>query len=357
MAGVINTQFASEVKTLPNDIDEMLKFCTQRKCSDLFIKVGEPPYVYQYGIMYRGQRIVDTITWNKFANKAITSEMNAVYVRTKMLDFQYTVGDYRYRVNASYSQRANMATFRMMTERLPTFDSLGIDKNVSSLLTKAFSAKQGIVMLVGATSSGKSSTLAACVNTFTNSTIGGRDTPLRDGHLITLEDPIEYIFPSTQSTLIHQKELESDFKSYELGIKSALREHPTALLIQEVRSSDTIKTLIEAVVTGHLCVTTFHSQTVATAIARLYSHLFRENQDVMFDLIRCFNFIIAQELIKGRGGYTLNYQYLFLNETIKQYLIKAIYDGKNIPDTVDNLFKNKKLIDSGLASDWKYPHK
>lgn len=356
MATIIDSQFQAEVKALPNDIDKMLVFCTKKNCSDLFITVGKQAAVYRYGIVYYTAKKTDTIAWNKFTAKAITSEMNTKYVRTKMLDFQYTVDKFRYRVNASYSMGANIATFRMLSERLPSFSSLNIDDNVAALMERAFSAKTGVTMLCGVTGSGKTSTLAAAINTFTNGNIN-RNLPLKDGHLITLEDPIEYVYPSTQNTLIQQKELGNDFKAFDLGVKSALREHPTHILVGETRDNETIKSLIEATVTGHLCLTTFHAGDVAETISRLFSHLVNDNQDVMFDLINCFNFILCQELIKGRGGYTLNYQYLFFNETIKQFLIKAIYEGKNIPDTVNALMHNKKLLESGLAADWKYQRK
>lgn len=341
------------VRTLSQDIDEQLIFCTKNNCSDLFVKVGEPATIYQYGILYNTLNVTDEITWNNFANKAITSEQNAIYVRNKMLDFSYEIKGYRYRVNCSYSQGKKIATFRMISEKLPSFSSLKLDDNVVTLLEKAFSQKQGISMLVGATGSGKTSTLAACINSFSAGYGTRKELPLKDSHMITLEDPIEYIYPSTSSTLITQKELGRDFMSFELGIKSSLREHPTHMLVGETRDKDTIRALVECSRTGHQCITTFHTSSVSDTLARIYSYLAGENQDVMFDLVANLNFILCQQLIKSRKGYKLKYQYMFFTEPIKKVLVESIYKNKNIPATIEKLIKNEKLLAANICSDWK----
>lgn len=345
--------FTTGVRTLGQDIDEQLIFCTKNGCSDLFVKVGEPATIYQYGIIYNTLHPTDEIAWNNFANKAITSEQNAKYVRDKMLDFSYEANGLRYRVNCSFSQGQKIATFRMISDKLPTFNSLKLDDNVVALLERAFSQKQGISMLVGATGSGKTSTLAACINSFSAGFGSRKELPLKDSHMITLEDPIEYIYPSTGSTLITQKELGRDFMSFELGIKSSLREHPTHMLVGETRDKETIRALVECSRTGHSCLTTFHTSSVSDTLARIYSYLAGENQDVMFDLIANLNFILCQQLIKSRKGYKMRYQYMFFTEQVKKVLVEAIYRNKNIPNTVENLMKNEQLLKANLCSGWK----
>lgn len=124
------SSFLEDFRTIKPEIDDLLVFCSKANCSDLFIKVGEPPQAYRYGIMYQAVNIIDDIAWYKFSEKAITSELNTRYVREKMVDFSYEVKGYRYRVNCSYSRGKNIATFRMISTRLPSFETLRLDKSV-----------------------------------------------------------------------------------------------------------------------------------------------------------------------------------------------------------------------------------
>lgn len=346
--------FTTEVRAQGQNIDKLLSFCTRNNCSDLFIKVGEPAMMYRYGILYQTLHPTDEIAWNEFANRAISSELNTKYVRQKMVDFSYEVGSSRYRVNCGYSTGKHIASFRMISDKLPSFSSLQLDDNVVGLLDRAFSSRQGISLLVGATGSGKTTTLAACINSFSSGYGQRRELPLSDAHLITLEDPIEYIYPTLSSTRIIQKELGRDFMSFELGIKAALREHPTHILVGETRDKETIRALVEASRTGHSCISTYHTSSVSDTLARMYSYLSGENQDIMFDLIANLNFILCQNLMKGRKGYRLNYQYMFFSEPIKKVLVQSIYKNKNIPSVVDSLMENQKLIQAGLCAGWKY---
>lgn len=356
------SDFTTSLKNLPPDVDKILTFCTETSCSDLFIKIGEKAQIYRYGIMYTTNAVIDEISWYNFANKAITSELNAAYVREKMVDFSYSINkngkSYRYRVNAGYSVGKNIATFRMISNNLPSFQSLKIDNNTADLLNEAFSRKQGISLLVGATGSGKTSTLAACINSFSSGYNNNKaELPLKDAHMITLEDPIEYIYPSKSSTRITQKELGKDFMSFELGIKSALREHPTHILVGETRDRKTISALVEASRTGHSVISTFHTSSVSDTISRLHSYLAGENQDVMFDLVSNLNFVLAQSLMKSRKGYTLNYEYLFFADQIKKILVEAIYKDQNVAQVINKLMVNEQLFKSGICQGWKYPKK
>lgn len=347
------SDFTTDVRTLSQDIDKLLVFCTKHNCSDLFIKVGEPAMIYRYGILYQTLKPTDEVAWRYFSEKAISSELNAKYVRQKMVDFSYQIDKYRYRVNCGFSTGKNIAVFRMISERLPSFESLKLDDNVVNLLTKAFSEKQGVSLLVGPTGSGKTSTLAACINSFSANANSNNNLPLKDAHLITLEDPIEYLYPTLSSTRIIQKELGNDFMSFDLGIKSALREHPTHILVGETRDKETIRALVEASRTGHSCISTYHTSSVSDTLARMYSYLSGENQDIMFDLVANLNFILCQRLIKGRKGYKLNYQYMFFTEEVKKVLTESIYKNLNIPNVVNRLMQSEAMLSAGLCHDWQ----
>lgn len=341
------SDFERRLYSLDGNINKILKFASETKCSDVFIKVGEAPAFYKQGFIYKANKIVDEIEWNEFARVAITSEQNAMYVREKMLDFSYEVGKWRYRVSAGYSQGKNTATFRMISERLPNFAGLGIDKETIGLLKKAFSARTGILLICGVTGSGKTTTLAACMNEFPNDV-------LKDANIITLEDPIEYTYPSKRQTRIMQKELGIDFASYEHGIKQALREHPSHIQIGETRDLPTINAMVQAAMTGHLCVSTFHTGSVPDTFSRLYSYLNNGNESVLYDLIANLNFIMCQKLIKGRKGYTLDYTYMFLDDQLKDLLAKAVMKGENLSTFVGKLMKNQQLLDRGSVKNFDY---
>ena len=355
MANLTPAEFRSRVATLPANIDKILLFASQTNCSDVFIEVGKPATLYRFGILYQTTTKISDLEWHQFTDKAISSELNTEYVRSKMLDFSYSLKGYRYRVNCSFSSGNNIATFRMISSKLPTFQSLSIPQELQVLLKKAFEQPSSISLISSATGSGKSSTLAACINTF-SATNDKKDEkkPLRDAHLITLEDPIEYIFPTRSATLIQQKELRKDFMSYELGIVSSLREHPTHILLGEIRDTNTIKAAIEASRTGHNVFTTFHTSNVADTITRLYDNIqSSDNAGLIFDLIANLNFILCQRLLKGRSGYTFDYQHLFFTEQVKKVIFKALYENQNISDVIERLVKNPQLQKATLSSDWK----
>ena len=347
--------FRTQASALGQDINAMLVFCSQNDCSDLFVKVGEPAQIYRYGVMYQTGRVTDQIAWNTFAKLAITSEENASYVREKMLDLSYQIGEYRYRVNCGFSTGQNIATFRMISARLPSFSSLKLDTNVVSLLSEAFSKRQGVTLLVGPTGSGKTSTLAACINSFSQGYGAKRDKPLSDGNLITLEDPIEYLYRTLPNFRVTQKELGRDFMSYELGIKSALREHPTHILVGETRDKETIRSLVEASRTGHACISTFHTSSVSDTISRLSSYLVAENRDILFDLIANLNFVLCQRLNRNRTGtsYILSYEYMFFDEVVKKTLAKAVYADHNVARTVDAIIMDESLVKRGRCHSWQ----
>ena len=204
-------------------------FCTNNKCSDLYIKVGQQPYITRWGIIYLVPSFPITAKiWNDWAKEAITSENNAKYVRQKMLDLSYTIAlppkdsltlseELRYRVSAGFSLGRNTAVFRMITKDLPSFSSISFPSNIRQILCEYIFKRQGITLFVGVTGSGKTTTLAAAINDFSQP--GG---PLNNTTIISLEDPVEYVFSSSINVNILQKELGVDFKTFADGIKQSL---------------------------------------------------------------------------------------------------------------------------------------
>lgn len=350
---------------IPN-INLLLVFCTENHCSDLYVKVGSKPFISRYGKLYTVPTYPLTMKiWQDWAKYAVTSENNAKYVRQKMLDMSYVIHsneinsewsniiksnditDYRYRVSCGYSMGKNIATFRMISKELPSFSTINFPKEAESILKQSLGKKGKIILFCGATGSGKSTSLVACLNDFSKN--GG---VLCNSTIISLEDPIEYVVPSTENINIIQKELGIDFKEFSTGVKQALREHPNFINVGETRDAETIQTLVEASRTGHGVVSSFHSSDVGDTIARMYNYLIKDNESIMYDLINNMNFILCQKLIPSDTGFHLSTQWMVFTDQIIKFLIKNIEIGKNIPTVVNALFQNQELLKYKIVKDW-----
>ena len=194
-----------------------------------------------------------------------------------------------------------------------------------------------------------STTMAACINTFTQP-----NNILDNKVIITLEDPIENIFESTDSVKINQKELGKDFLSFDLGIKAALREHPNMIIVGECRDKEVICAAIEAARTGHTCSTTFHASDVGGTINRLLYHL-DNDKNLSMDLILQLNIILSQKMIKQDNGYLVDTQYMLFNDFITNKLVEIIENpDSNIAVEINKLIQDPDLQEQGIVKDWDY---
>jgi twitching motility protein PilT len=171
----------------------------------------------------------------------------------------------RFRVNAFHQRGTGSIVFRHIKSKVPTFEELGLTADPMLSLAKA---KDGILLICGATGSGKSSTLAAMLNWINQN---------MDKHIVTLEDPIEYTFQDEKS-VFQQREIGLDVPNFEMAIKSVLRQNPDIILIGEMRDKETFETAISAAETGHLVLSTMHAGTVAQALTRLFEFFPPEQQ-------------------------------------------------------------------------------
>lgn len=341
-------------------IDKLLAFCTEYNCSDLYIKVGERPYISRYGSIFEIPSYgTDDKTWKEFASIAITSEMNFDYVHNKMCDFSYEIEvpdnsrfkknhDYfRYRVNVGFSEQKKIATFRMITPDLPSFSTINFPKKEMQVLKEACSRRSGVTLLTGVTGSGKTTSLASCINDFTK-----KDEPLDNSVIITLEAPIEYLYKSTPSVKIVQKEMGKDFISFQEGVKQALREHPTDIVVGEIRDNEGINACIDAARTGHSIYSSFHTENVSGCLSRLYNYTSKDNSEIMYDLIANMNLILCQRLNANGKEFKLETQYMFFTDTIKKYLAMCLSKDENIGIAIDRLFENEELKKANILKDW-----
>ena len=202
--------------------------------------------------------------------------------------------------------------------------------------------------LMSSPGSGKTTTLVACMNDFTQP-----GKILDNKAIITLEEPIEYTFKSTQAVKFTQKEMGRDFISYENGIKQALREHPNMINVGECRDKEVIGAAIEAARTGHLVATSFHAGDCGGTLSRLSYHL---NNDInlIYDLILNLNIIMSQKLIPRDDKYEVDTQYVLFEDLITERILEAFSNNKNITVEVNKLFKDEYLVQNNLVKDWTY---
>lgn len=342
------------------EITDLLVYCSETNCSDLYIKVGVRPYISRFGKIVELPCVPTTeIEWSNFADNYISSEANAEYVRNKMLDTaievripddspfygKYDSNYFRYRASFGFSQNKNTATFRMIKPESPSFSTINYPVECKNVLHKALNKKTGITMFTGPTGSGKTTSLVACMNDFTKS-----GEILDNKMIITLEDPIEYVFNDTQSVRFMQKELGKDFKSFALGIKQALREHPNMVNVGECRDKEVIVAAIEACRTGHGVVTSFHAADVPGTIARMSFYL--DDKDMIYDLIINLNLIISQRLEPSNDRYVVKTQFMLFNDDITKQILAILDSGKNISVEIEKMFHDPNLISQGLVKDW-----
>ena len=237
-------------------LKELLDITINKKASDLHLTVGTPPVIRVNGELsvldYNKLSAEDT---ERYA-KEILGESYDIYKEEGEIDTSYSIGGIgRFRVNIFTQRNSTAIAIRVIPLKVSTLDELNHPKVLKSLVEK----KRGLVVVTGPTGSGKSTTLAAMINEI-NAT--------RSSHIVTLEEPIEYLHKHNKS-IINQREIGKDTKNYRTALKSALREDPDVILIGEMRDLETISIAITAAETGHLVLSTLHTIGAAKTIDRI----------------------------------------------------------------------------------------
>ena len=268
-----------------------LKLMADKGASDLFFTPQAPIKIKIEGqIMPVGKEILTVELVNEIVQSVMTEEQKRHVERELELDFAISEqGLGRFRANV-FRQRGNYAmVLRYITLDMPRLEDLGLPKVLADLSLK----KRGLILMVGATGSGKSTTLAAMINHRNESS---------SDHIITIEDPIEFLHPNKRS-MVNQRELGLDTLSYARALKSAMRAAPDVVLIGEIRDQETMEAAITLAGTGHLCIATLHANNASETLDRIIN-LFPQAQhrQVLMDLSHYLSAIIAQRLVVGKGG-------------------------------------------------------
>ncbi|MGN7613854.1 PilT/PilU family type 4a pilus ATPase [Magnetococcales bacterium HHB-1] len=270
---------------------DLLKTMEQKSGSDLFITSGFPPAIKLHGKMTPLSSDPLTPQQSQMLVRSIMNDrQNRDFEATKECNFAIApAGIGRYRVNAFVQQSRIGMILRTITTEIPDFDKLGLPQVLKDVVMD----KNGLVLVVGGTGSGKSTTLAAMLG-FRNKN--------SYGHIITIEDPVEYVHPH-QNCLITQREVGVDTENWHAALKNTLRQAPDVILIGEIRDQETMEHAINFAETGHLALSTLHANNSNQALDRIIN-LFpsEKRQQLLMDLSLNLRAIISQRLLPREGG-------------------------------------------------------
>ncbi|MCB1744150.1 MAG: PilT/PilU family type 4a pilus ATPase [Gammaproteobacteria bacterium] len=274
------------------DITPYLKLMVEKKASDLFFTVDSPVKLKLEGhIVNVGKTLLSTEFVEGAVYGLMSDDQRQRFDDEKELDFAVELpdGSARYRVNA-YRQRGRPAmVLRMVPAKIPTIPELGLPEVLGDMIMH----KRGLILMVGSTGSGKSTTLAAMLD-YRNEHLAG--------HLLTIEDPIEFYHPNKKS-IISQREVGNDTLSYTRALKSSLREAPDVILIGEIRDRETMEAALELCNTGHLAVSTLHANNAHQAMERIINLFPNDMHKQLFmDLSLNMRCVISQRLIPDING-------------------------------------------------------
>jgi twitching motility protein PilT len=273
--------------TLP----DLLKQMVEMQGSDLHLSIGSPPQTRVHGELERMPHPELTATETKSLSYAVlTDAQKKRFEETKELDFSFGIrGLARFRCNMFNQKGAVGAVYRQIPEKIRAFDELGLP----AVLAKLSERPRGLVLVTGPTGSGKSTTLAAMIDKINIE---------RHGHILTVEDPIEYIHQH-KNCLINQREIHSDTDSFSNALRAALREDPDVVLIGEMRDLETVESALRIAETGHLTFGTLHTNSAASTINRIID-VFPSHQQAQIrtQLSLVIEGIVCQSLLPKADG-------------------------------------------------------
>ena len=292
------------------DITQLLAFSVKNKASDLHISAGEPPIIRVDGDMRRvNMPELEHKEVHSMVYDIMNDKQRKAYEENWETDFSFEIpGVARFRVNAFNQNRGAAAVFRTIPSKVLSLEDL----DAPAIFKKISDKPRGLVLVTGPTGSGKSTTLAAMID-YKNDT--------DHGHILTIEDPIEFVHQSKKS-LINQREVHRDTQGFDAALRSALREDPDTILVGEMRDLETIRLALTAAETGHLVFGTLHTTSAPKTIDRIVDVFPAAEKDMVRSMISSsLQAIISQTLLKRvQGGRVAAHEILIGTNAIRSMI-------------------------------------
>lgn len=327
------------------NIQELLKLTIKEKASDLHLLVGIPPTLRVDGSLryLTGYPALKSEDVETMVNSLLTPEQKESLHANKELDFSFGVGGGaygnlgRFRTNVYFQRRYLSAAFRYLLPNVSTVEEL----HLPEVLHNFSNLTQGLVLVTGPTGHGKSTTIASIINEINMN---------RANHIITIEDPIEYVYPEGKS-IISQREMGADTHSWDFALRASLREDPDVVLVGEMRDPETIAAAITIAETGHLVFSTLHTNSAAQSVDRIIDSFPASQQaQVKVQLAATLKGIVSQRLLPMINGGRIPAVEILLGTPAVASIVR---EGKtHLIDSVIQTSKEKGMvsIDSSLAS-------
>jgi len=326
----------------------------EKKASDIFLSVGSPINIKINGVaMPVNQAIMTADTIKQLLYEVLTERQVRAYEEEMELNTALPIeGVGSFRISAFRQKGSPAVVVRYIPSTIPAIDSLGVPE----VLKEVIMQKRGLILMVGATGSGKSTSLAAMLD-FRNER--------KTGHILTLEDPVEFIFTNKKS-IVNQREVGTDTREFEVGLKNALRQAPDCILIGEIRDKQTMAAALAYSQSGHLCLATLHANNSYHAMNRIINFYPLENRpSLLLDLAAALQSIVSQRLVRTKTGQRMAAVEVLLNtrhiseliekgeiNEIKEALEKSMSPGsQTFEQALFKLFMDGKITqDEAMAN-------
>jgi twitching motility protein PilU len=269
----------------------LFQVMAEKKASDIFLSVGAPINIKINGVAVPvNQTILNADAVKQLLYEILSERQIKEYEEEMELNTGYTLeGVGSFRISALRQKGSPAVVVRYIPGVIPPIDSLGLPDVLKDIIMQ----KRGLILMVGATGSGKSTSLAAMLD---------HRNGLKSGHILTLEDPVEFVFQNKKA-IVNQREVGTDTKAFTTALKNALRQAPDCILIGEIRDKDTMSAALQYAQSGHLCLATLHANNSYHAMNRIISFYPLENRPtLLLDLSASLQSIISQRLVRTKTG-------------------------------------------------------